>query len=146
AARAAPEDVEAAANLAGWYSENGMPEEAVRWLEAFVARHPNLVDPRLPAPRADVERLMLCFAEVGDGAMTRKMAEHIIQLAPTAPNGYAIAGKELLREQRPREALDLLRRALELAPGQATLHFYYGLAMAAVGHRQAAFEEWLKTI
>jgi tetratricopeptide (TPR) repeat protein len=146
AARAAPDDVEAVANLAGWYHDDGRPAEAIRRLEAFVARHPNLADPRLPAPRADVERLMLCFAEAGDGAMTRRMAEHIIRLAPDAPNGYAIAGRELLAEQRPREALERLRRALELAPGQATLHFYCGLALAGSGPRPAAFSEWLKTI
>lgn len=146
AAHVAPHSVETVANLAGWYNDYGTPEEAVTRLKAFVAAHPNLADPHLPAPREDVERLMLCFAEVGDGAMTRRMAEHVIALAPQEPEGYAIAGKELLAEKRPREAAERLHKALELAPTQATLHFYYGQALAALGQRDAAFAEWVKTV
>jgi tetratricopeptide (TPR) repeat protein len=158
AARLAPDSVEAAVNLAGWYNDYGQADGARQALRAFVKNHPAYIAPphlaSLPLPsgatdrvaRPDLERLVFCCAEIGDREQTLQLAERLMQVAPDAPTGYAVAGKILLEQNRPREAHERLVRALALAPNQAALHFYNGVALATLGDHRAALDEWLHAV
>src|SRR5579862_5568940 len=146
AVRLAPDNVEATANLAGWYNGNDQSNGAIRLLRAFVEAHPAYLTPTAAVSRQDLERLLLCCAEIGDREETLKLADRLIQVVPEDPTGYAISGKVLLEEHRPREAHEQLAKALKLGPDQATLYFYNGVSLSLLGDHARALNEWLRAI
>ena len=54
----------------------------------------------------------------------------------------ALLGRILLEQGRPWEAIEELRRAVEVAPDRAATHVELGRALEAVGHRVDATEEY----
>lgn len=147
AARAHPNNVDAAVSLAMLYRTLEREKDAARVLRFFVRHHPSLLTPSTPAPPEALEKLAVAFADVNEPTMALALARQVIRKAPGAPGGHVVAGKSLLVLNRPQEALVPLQRAVELAPNVAPLRYLYGTALSLVpGQRDGALKQWQRTI
>ncbi len=143
AVRAQPDNVDAALDIAVVYYEAGRSEDALRTLRFYRAHHPLTSGAPVAAQREPTEKLMNAFTQVGDVETGAELAKRVIALAPNEPNGYAVAGRNLLAQKRPAEAAELLARAVKLAPDNATVHYLYGMALARLpGKRPEALVQW----
>lgn len=82
-----------------------------------------------------------CLRRMGDTAESRRYLEAAILVAATPyQRGMALAelGHALLLEGKPREALEPLRQALVLVPGESVVYHGLGMALARTGNRQQA--------
>lgn len=55
-------------------------------------------------------------------------------------------GQELIRTNRPAEAIPLLQKAVAASPGYAPLHFNLGVALNSTGNKDLALDEFAKAI
>lgn len=77
--------------------------------------------------------------EAGDMAVARAYAAHAYRLLPMNPATADIFGWTLLRTgQGSQQAIDLLEKAVALAPGHPALQLHLGQAYAAMGRRGEA--------
>jgi tetratricopeptide (TPR) repeat protein len=65
---------------------------------------------------------------------------------PDDPNLLLMRGELLLALERPEEALEPLRKVVELEPERPRVHFQFGTALSATGDATAALEEFGKEI
>ena len=146
AARARPDSVEAAVDLAQMYWEMDRLPDAAKVLRYFLEHHPELRNSPPPERRLDIERLMVSFAHAGDSENAVQMAKEIIRFSPTDPGGYAVAGKHLLLLKRSAEAANQLKEAVRLAPNVPELRYLHGMALASLGRRDEGLKEWQKAV
>jgi tetratricopeptide (TPR) repeat protein len=144
AARLAPNDVDAALDLARLYHETRGMDDAKRVLAYFLKSNLDLLRAPKPSQREAVEKLMNAFTRYEDPQTALLLAEQIMRLAPNEPNGYAVAGRHLLNFGQVKRAAEVLEKATELEPKQDTLRLLYGLALANQGQRDKALEQWQK--
>jgi tetratricopeptide (TPR) repeat protein len=62
----------------------------------------------------------------------------LVQLAPMDPRGWRLAAEVAFRSNKPTEALEFLRRAMECAPHDASLLIQYGQCLMRLGRRTEA--------
>jgi tetratricopeptide (TPR) repeat protein len=145
AARLNPDSHEGALNLAQLLAETGQGDKASTVLRFFLKHHSDLLDNAKPAQREAVERLMVAFVGLSEPDMASKLAQQVIRLAPDQPNGYAVAGRCLIARKKWPDAALHLQRAVELAPGNADLHYLHGIALKHLpGSMDSALKEWQK--
>ena len=145
AARLLPDSLEAAATLAQLEQADGNTDAAQEALRAFVKRHPALLTDSGPKNRDEVEGLMFNCLQAGDEDTALQLAENLIRVAPHQPDGYSIAGKLLLARHRE-QAQQYLKKAIELAPDVAALHYQYGVALAQNKQEAEAIKQWRETV
>lgn len=158
-----PEDRTLINNLSIAYQRTGRPEQAAEVLRAGLASHPDYalfhfnlgslaedagrpaaaiehfgqaaaLDPALAAAH---ERRAMLFMAQGQAEAARAALEALVPLGGAAAafhHAAMIAGAG----GRWRSAIELLQRAVELAPGFATAHVFLGRALAESGDFEAA--------
>ncbi len=146
ACRQAPNSLEAAVNLAGWYQEMGQRAGGVAVLTGFAGRHGLLSGAVHPDTRSSLERLMYCASDLGDRPTTLAIAARLTQVVPDSPEGFAVAGKLLMEMGRVGEAKPYLTRSLALAPQQGLAHFYYGALLSQTGDHTNGLKELQKAV
>lgn len=157
---------EVALRLAGAWMRAGNPQRAIQVVQLFLSQNPVDVEAQrlaasaymqaqdwrraltmLAAVRAQVGGndavLMADMAraalETGDGAKARAYAAHAYRLMPGNPVTADIYGWTLLRTGKAgQSAVDLLEKAVALAPRHPVLRMHLGQAYAAVGRKGEA--------
>ena len=81
--------------------------------------------------------------EAGPFDAARAAFERTLELKPGEPHGYVGLGDVLLREGRHADAIEPLRRAIEIAPDYKLAHWLLGLAYRGIGLRRDAERELL---
>ena len=146
-AKAKPGSVNAAIDLAQLYWDADRLPDSAKVLQFYLQHHPELAKEPDSSKRADVEKLMVAFAHAGDAESAVRMAENVINIAPGEPNGYAVAGKNLLALRRYAEAESRLKEAVRLAPKLGELRYLHGMALSRLPGRKAeALAEWQKAV
>lgn len=127
-----PDDVAATRLLATIAAQTGDWRSARRWLEAVRARIGN-GDALL---MAELARAAL---EMGDAKQARSYAAAAYALMPSNPMVADMYGWTLTRTGRTGAAsIDLLEKALALAPGRPDVQLHLGQAYAAAGRKDEA--------
>jgi putative PEP-CTERM system TPR-repeat lipoprotein len=105
---------------------------------------------RLASQRADSYRGHLGLAELAlqrnDIAAAARAAAQAQKLAPDVPEVQRLAVAVALRENRPADALALVRRMQQLRPGDATGYIFEGEIQSAIGQREPAIAALRKAV
>lgn len=139
AVRLHPNSVEAAANLAGLYVEEGRLKVAASVLSRFVQTNPNL-------SVVDNHRVALGLMECGDARTARTMAERLLVSDPgdLLARGIAVRGAIGVRDFAvARKHLEVMLKA---EPNDAGTLYLYGNTLYALGERDSALLQWQKTV
>ena len=119
------------------WGESGRPDKAVAWQRRAAA-----LNDRVEA-RAAVGWMLLRAAELeaADAEFTRV-------LALDSSSSFALlgAGRTKLALGKPREAIDLMSRAAQAAPGQPLADYYLGKAYEKLGDENAAAEAYKRAV
>src|SRR5260370_6197824 len=83
---------------------------------------------------ADVRRLV----DEGRLADACERCRKLVQVAPMDPRGWRLAAEVGFRSNKPTEALEFLRRAMECAPHDASVLIQYGRCLMQLGRRREA--------
>jgi tetratricopeptide (TPR) repeat protein len=124
------ERAEAHSNLGGLYIALGQYDEAESALmkaielnPAFVPAYINLAD---------------LYRGLKDEINAEKMLRQALTIAPDSPVIHHVLGLSLFRQQRSKEAVDELRLAAELDPGDTRYVYVYAVALNSTGDPQQA--------
>jgi predicted CXXCH cytochrome family protein len=120
---------ESRSNLAHFLIREGKPGDAEnQYLEAIT------LTPSV-APRVDLADLYRMLGREAD--VERVLREAIASDAQAAAPQHAL-GLSLIRQKRYGEALDALKRAVDLAPGQPRYAYVYAVALQSTGYQADA--------
>ena len=120
---------EGRSNLARIYVRQGRPVEAEReYLASFELGFSI-------SPRVDLADL---YRSLGREAEAEALLRQTISIAPAAAAPRHALGLALVRAKRYDEALDALRRAAELDPGQPRYAYVHAVALDSAGRRAEA--------
>lgn len=92
-------------------------------------------------PRTSIESDVAAvrrFVAEGRLADATARCERIVQVEPTAPQGWRLAAEVAFRAGKPSEALEYLRRAVECVPNDASALIQYGQCLVQLGQRKEA--------
>ncbi len=119
------------------WSEAGKPERAVIWHRKAAA-----LNDRAEA-RASVGWALLRAAEpaAADAEFARALASD-----PNSAWALLGAGRAKLALGKPKEAIDLMGKAAQAAPGQSLADYYLGLAYEKLGDEPAAAEAYKRAV
>ncbi len=84
--------------------------------------------------------------EAGRWPEAERGFDAVLELEPEQPQALLFAGVLAMRTGRPARASELLQRAVAARPGYAEVHFAYGNALWADGHRGPARVAWQQAI
>lgn len=73
---------------------------------------------------------------------TRALLKHSLELNPSFAASHALMGKVLLREDKPREAADSLRKAIQFRPDLVQAHLHLARALRLLGDEAGATQEF----
>ena len=119
----APQNVTARNNLSLEWLKAGQIEEAQTMLERTMREHP---DDWLTT--YNVSRVQYMKKEYPEAEISSRRA---IQLVPDLPDPYVTLGQMQLKTNRLGDALNNMRRAVELNPYDPRLHTVYGIVLEA---------------
>lgn len=119
----APQNVTARNNLSLEWLKAGQIEQAQTMLERTMREHP---DDWLTT--YNVSRVQYLQKEYLEAEISSRRA---IQLVPDLPDPYVTLGQMQLKSNRLGDALDSMRRAVELNPYDPRLHTVYGIVLEA---------------
>jgi SpoIID/LytB domain protein len=119
------------------WAEAGRPEKAVIWQRRSAELNAQ------PEARASVGWALLRAAEpeAADAEFARALASD-----PGSAWALLGAGRAKLALGKPREAIDLLRKAAQAAPGQSLADYYLGSAYEKLGDENAAAEAYKRAV
>ena len=115
---------ESRSNLAHLLIRRGSADQAEREYLAAIALSPAV------APRVDLADL---YRAMGREADAERVLREAIQKDPAAAAPWHALGLALVRAKRYDEAIDALKRAVELAPGEARYAYVYAVALSSTG-------------
>jgi tetratricopeptide (TPR) repeat protein len=131
--RESPDDLLWAYHLAIATRESGRVEESTAMLAKLAAKHPDF------APLQ--QRLGDALLQTGDLEGARAAFRRVIDLEPTAAEGYAGLGDVLLREQQYAPAIEVLENAVSRDANYRVAHYLLGMAYRGAGRRDDAARE-----
>ncbi len=116
--------------------------------EAEAAARAVLRLPGASSAATDQARLLLAQIRLADGDAEEafEMLEGITEDRKGDSAYLSTFGFVLMSTDRPREAADVLRRATEVDPEDADVHYWYAQALEAVGDIEASRAEMLKVL
>lgn len=119
------------------WAEAGRPDKALAWQRRAAA-----LNDRAEA-RAAVGWALLRAAEpeAADAEFARALASD-----PKSSFALLGAGRAKLALDKPREAIDLLSKAAQAAPGQSLADYYLGMAYEKLGDESAAAEAYKRAV
>jgi tetratricopeptide (TPR) repeat protein len=126
----APRNVTARNNLSLEWLKAGEIDRAQTMLERTMREHPNDW-----LTTYNVSRVQYLQREYHEAEISSRRA---IQLAPDLPDPYVTLGQMQLKSNRLGDALNSMRRAVELNPYDPRLHTVYGIVLEAGGDCTAA--------
>ncbi len=119
------------------WAEAGRPDKAIVWTRRAAALNERA------ETRAAVGWALLRGAEpeAADAEFARALA-----LAPASPFALLGAGRTKLALGKPREAIELMTKAAQNAPGQSLADFYLGTAYEKLGDENAAADAYKRAV
>jgi tetratricopeptide (TPR) repeat protein len=135
AAEEEPDSATAVVDLARLYVETDRPERARTALGAFLRRHPELARSASSQQKDAVKGLMVAFGNIGAHKETLALARQYLFVAPQDPLGYGVTARELLVQGKAAEAVEIMDRAIEVAPHAAAYRVLYGRALGRIPGR-----------
>jgi Flp pilus assembly protein TadD len=167
-----PDSLAAPVSLSAWSMERNRPDDAMRWAQLAVERHPrdaqghvalavalaahSRLDDAVAAYRRAIElspteapayaNLAGLLAQTGKVADALPLAQRAIELDPSNPAARVNLGTMLLQSDRPHEALPHLELAVQLAPGDVTAHTNYGFALLVTGRPDLAAGQFRRAL
>jgi tetratricopeptide (TPR) repeat protein len=135
AAEEEPESATTAVDLARLYVETDRPERARATLSAFLSRHRDLAHGASSQQKDAVKSLMVAFGNIGAHKETLALARQYMFVAPQDPLGYGVTARELLVQGKAAEAVEIMERAIEVAPHAAAYRVLYGRALGRLPGR-----------
>jgi protein O-mannosyl-transferase len=130
----------AKANLGAIHGRQGRYEDAVRLLREAYREKPEFPD----LPRNLALALRGRGAELGIAGRTPEaltLFQEAVRVWPDDPDTWSFLGQALLREGKPVEAIDALRRSVTLSPKVPATRFWLTHAYMVLGDRERADAE-----
>jgi Flp pilus assembly protein TadD len=90
--------------------------------------------------------LALSMLEAGDTGRAETVCQLAILAETQGPDGIECLARVFFESKRYEKAVMLFRKALDLAPGDASLHHYLALALDAVGEKGQALREYQRAV
>lgn len=140
ATRLMPASAEAAANLAGAYAASGDSAGATRVLSDFVERN-RKPDGTTSLSLDDLRRVMICFVEAHADEKAGEIAKLVIAQAPDDAGAYAVAGNALLVNNKFKDALPYLEKAVALEPSVPSVAYNDAIALEQCGRETEALKQ-----
>ncbi|MDD2717927.1 MAG: tetratricopeptide repeat protein [Candidatus Wallbacteria bacterium] len=151
--------VEAYVNLGVTYSDSGLKDDAVKAFERAYLLDPNYMDTfgltvtkREEATSAH-KRMALEYMNKNQFQDALMEIEIACRKKPNYPDYYNIRGVILIKLKRFEEALESIKKALELNPeydsaksNLALIHYYRGLHYFETGLEMEAVKEWKRSL
>ncbi|MBN1246434.1 MAG: tetratricopeptide repeat protein [Anaerolineae bacterium] len=113
--------------MAELQAAQGRYGDAEPWIDAALERAPAEASIWVSAARFYLAR------DLAAPTRLEEITQHALALAPDDPEVLVVAGWHWLNSDRPEDALELLDRAVEIAPGFAEAHYLRGMALRATG-------------
>lgn len=146
AVRLMPDSIKAAGGLADVYDAESRRLDASAVMTNYLNRHPGIETDSSNASIGQLEQLLYYYLSERSDDMALRMANDLVRLAPSRPEGYAVSGQILLVQKQPRLALQRLETAVRLAPDDSAICYTYGVALSAVGRDDDALKQWQKSV
>ncbi len=118
------------ANLAHFYIQQGKADLAEQEYLAAIK-----LAPRQTPPRVDLADL---YRAAGREADAERLLRQTVGEFPEAAAAHHALGLALIRQKRYAEAMESLKRATELEPGQPRYAYVYGVALQSSGQTEGA--------
>jgi len=131
-----PEDLLVLTQLGEFYISNGELDQAGKYYERLIQLVPDDV--------STLNNLAYLYGKT-DPERALEHAEKAYQLAPESPDIQDTYGWILLKNNKPVEALGMLRKAAEAMPANSEVQYHYAKALYANGDKQQA-KQILKSV
>ena len=129
-----PASAEARLALARKLRQSGQPQQGADILELFLRAQEADSNGGVMAPDPELLNLLgICLDDAGDWAAGEQVFRQALAVAPEQDYLHNNLGYNLLRQDRPREAIAAFAEALKRNPKSEAAHNNWGLALARSG-------------